>query len=295
MSTAIAIGLGAGLGASLLLLTATLRGWRPHTRRSGESARRARQHAGARGRILPALLAAATVAAITRWPIMVAAVAVLVWAWPSMVGAGPASTRQIARLEAIAVWAESLRDTIAGSIGLEEAIRNSADAAPPAIKEPLGRLSSALTVHIPLPEALADFADDFDDESVDLVAAALTLNARLRGPGLVATLSALATSVREELDMRRRIEQDRRTLRRSARIIMGTAIGFAAFVAVFSRAYLAPYDTIAGQVVLALVIGVFVAGLVWMRRLAEPRRHERFLSHGHTHTRVAHSPVGATR
>ena len=287
MSTAIAVGLGAGLGASVLLLAAALRGWRPHTRRSTELKRRPTQPRGiSRARILPAVLAAGAVAAITRWPIMVAAVAVLVWAWPAMVGAGPASTRQITRLEAIAVWAESLRDTIAGSIGLEEAIRNSADAAPPAIKEQLDRLAAALAVHIPLPEALGDFADDFDDESVDLVAAALSLNARLRGPGLVATLSALATSVREELDMRRRIEQDRRTLRRSARIIMGTAIGFAAFVAVFSRSYMAPYDTITGQVVLALVIAVFVAGLVWMRRLAEPRHHERFLSHTAATTHV---------
>ena len=87
--------------------------------------------------------------------------------------------------------------------------------------------------------------------------------------------------------MRRRIEQDRRTLRRSARIIMATAIGFAAFVAVFSRAYMAPYATLGGQVVLALVVAIFVTGMVWMRRLAEPRRHERFLSHDASTRRLA--------
>jgi Flp pilus assembly protein TadB len=210
---------------------------------------------------------------------MAVTAAVVVYAWPAMVGASGASRSQIARLEAVAVWTESLRDTIAGSIGLEEAIRNSAEAAPPAIRQPLDHLNASLAVHIPLPEALADFAEDFQDESVDLVAAALILNSRLRGPGLVATLTALAASVREELDMRRRIEHDRRTLRRSARIIMATAIGFGVFVAVFSRDYMAPYATFGGQVVLTLVVAIFVAGMVWMRRLAEPRRHERFLAH----------------
>lgn len=278
MTAAAATALGSGLAASLVLLVAVLAGWRPSTR-SSRAPRAGRVQAVGRDRLLAALLVGAAVALLTRWPVMAAAAALVVCAWPAMVGASRASRAQIARLEAVAVWTESLRDTIAGSIGLEEAIRNSADAASPAIRSPLDHLNAALAVHIPLPEALADFADEFQDESVDLVAAALILNSRLRGPGLVATLTALAVSVREELDMRRRIEQDRRTLRRSARIIMATAIGFAAFVAVFSRAYMAPYATLGGQVVLALVVAIFVTGMVWMRRLAEPRRHERFLSH----------------
>ena len=210
---------------------------------------------------------------------MAAAAAVVVCAWPAMVGASRASRAQIARLEAVAVWTESLRDTIAGSIGLEEAIRNSADAAPPAIRAPLDHLNAALAVHVPLPEALAEFAEEFQDESVDLVAAALILNSRLRGPG------PGGHPHRARRPRSARSSTCAAGSSRTARTCVAAPAsswpprsGSPAFVAVFSRAYMAPYATIGGQVVLALVVAIFVTGMVWMRRLAEPRRHERFLS-----------------
>ena len=74
---------------------------------------------------------------------------------------------------------------------------------------------------------------------------------------------------------------------------MATAIGFATFVAVFSRDYMTPYATIGGQVVLTLVVAIFVAGIVWMRRLAEPRRHERFLAHDASRAASAIPPEAA--
>ena len=90
------------------------------------------------------------------------------------------------------------------------------------------------------------FAEEFDDASADLVVAALILNSKLRGPGLVATLTALwPPSAREEIDMRRRIEEGRKSLRRTAMIIVGVTALFAGGLAVFSRDYVAPYSTAA--------------------------------------------------
>lgn len=269
---------GTALAASLVLLVAACLGWRPNTSgRSSGSSLRDRLGSDLARRAGYAVAAAVPVALLTRWPVMVGATVMLVWAWPSMFGAGRQSGERIARLEAVAIWTESMRDTIAGSIALEEAIRNTAGSAPEAIQEPLQRLVGALSVHVPLQQALAQFAEDFEDESIDLVAAALILNSQLRGPGLVATLTALATSVREELDMRRRIEQEQKTLRRDARTIMATAIGFAGVLVTFSRPYMEPYSTVPGQLMLGIVIAIFVGGLVWMRRLANVRAHERFL------------------
>jgi Flp pilus assembly protein TadB len=287
--------LGAGLASSLVLLVAAVMGWRPQhqkgtghgNRGDGRRANRLGPNLGKRAAI--ALAAGIPVAVLTRWPVMVGATVVLVWMWPQMFGASRASAQQVARLEAVATWTESLRDTISGSIALEEAIRNTAAAAPEIIQDSLQRLVGSLSVHVPLPQALSQFAEDFQDESIDLVAAALILNSRLRGPGLVATLTALASSAREELDMRRRIEEDRKNLRRDARTIMLTAIGFAAALAIFSRSYMAPYSTAPGQVVLAVVVAIFMAGLVWMRRLANVRTHERFLVGPETLARRARS------
>lgn len=269
---------GTGVAVGVVLLVAAVMGWRPGagSRSTGPGLRERLGSAVVR-RAAHAAGAAVPVALLTRWPVMVVATFVLVMAWPSMFGAGRVSAQRIARLEAVAVWTESMRDTIAGSIALEEAIRNTMPSAPEVIQEPLQRLVGALSVHVPLQQALAQMAADFEDESIDLVVGALILNSRLRGPGLVRTLGALATSVREELDMRRRIEQEHRTLRRDARTIMMVVLGFAGSLVVLSRDFLAPYSTPLGQVMLAVVIGVFVAGLVWMRRAADVKEHERFL------------------
>ena len=99
-------------------------------------------------------------------------------------------------------WTESLRDTIAGAVGLEQAIPSSLRVAAPSLQEPLARLVDRLHTRVPMPEALRTLADDLDDPSADLIIAALIINARLRGPGLRDLLGALSAAVREELDMR---------------------------------------------------------------------------------------------
>ena len=141
----------------------------------------------------------------------------------------------------------------------------------------LNRLDGRVRVQIPLTQALAAFAEEFEDSSADLVVAALILNSKLRGPGLVATLSALATATREEVDMRRRIEEGRKSLRRTALIIVGATATFAGAMAVFSRDYVAPYSSPLGQAMLAVVLSVFAGGLMWIRSAANLRPPERFL------------------
>jgi hypothetical protein len=125
---------------------------------------------------------------------------------------------------------------------------------------------------------LRRFADDLDDPSADLVIGALILNARLRGPGLRDMLGALAASAREEIDMRRRVEANRRTTRRSVQIVVGISVFTMLALVVFRREYVAEYDTLLGQLVLGVVVGLFAAGFVWLRRLANFEMPGRFLS-----------------
>ena len=218
------------------------------------------------------------VSVLTRWPVAALGAAALVWAWPRVTGAGPTARDGIGRLEALAGWTESIKDTIAGAVGLEEAIPASAPAAGPSIRPQVDRLVERLRAREPLPVALRRFADDLDDPSADLVVAALVLNAQLRGPGLRATLDALATSARDELDLRRRVDAGRRALRSGVRIIVGVTVGFVGLLAVLDSAYLDPYDTAAGQLVLAGVAGVFAAGFAWLRALAGEATPPRLLT-----------------
>jgi Flp pilus assembly protein TadB len=184
----------------------------------------------------------------------------------------------MARLEGLASWTESLRDTIAGAVGLEQAIPSSLRAAAPSLQEPLARLVDRLHTRMPMPEALRRFADDLDDPGADLVIAALIINARLRGPGLRDLLGGLSSSVREELDMRRKINADRRSTRRSVQIVVIVAVAVALLLGVFNHSYVQVYDGPLGQFVLIVVAAFYAAGFFWLRRLARFDAPERLLS-----------------
>ncbi|MFG1698286.1 type II secretion system F family protein [Nonomuraea sp. NPDC049309] len=227
-----------------------------------------------------AAVAAALVLVVTRWPVAAVGTVLLVFAWRGLAGGAAEERAAMRRLEGLAAWTESLRDTIAGAAGLEQAIPSSIRAAAPSLRAPLRALIDRLHTRMALPEALARFADDLDDPSADLVVAALILNSKLRGPGLRDVLSALAVSAREELDMRRRVEAERRSTRRSVQIVVITALVFAGLLVVFNPDYVKEYGSALGQAVLVVVAGLFGAGFMWMRRLARFDKPTRLLMGG---------------
>ncbi len=272
----LAILAGAVTGGALFLLAVALRGLPP--RPPGGSARLQqllRGLAGVRG--IVALAAGAIALVATRWAVAGIGVAVLAFSWRGMSGAA-GERRALARLEALATWTESLRDTIAGAAGLEQAIPASLRVAAPSLQQPLLRLVDRMHTRVPLPDALLRFAGDLDDPGADLIIAALVINARLRGPGLRDLLGSLSGSVREELDMRRRVNADRRSTRRSVQIVVLVSVGMALSLAVLDHSFLAPYDGLSGQLVLIVVVAVYAAGIGWLRRLARFETPQRLIT-----------------
>lgn len=266
---------GALTGGGLFLLVLSLYGTPPRPPRP-----RRRLVQVLSTRIAVAAVAATAVLVLTGWPVVAVGVVLLVFAWRGLSGGAAEERAAMRRLEALAAWTESLRDTIAGAAGLEQAIPSSIRAAAPSLRPHLRALVDRLHTRMALPDALAMFADDLDDPSADLVVAALVLNARLRGPGLRDVLGALAVSAREELDMRRRVEAERRSTRRSVQIVVITALVFAALLVVFNPSYVGEYDNLLGQAVLVVVAGLFGAGFAWMRRLARFDKPARLLVGG---------------
>jgi hypothetical protein len=153
------------------------------------------------------------------------------------------------------------------------------DAARLLLQDPEGTPLAVLDItdRLPLPDALRRFADELNDPGADLIIAALIINARLRGPGLRDLLGALSASVREELDMRRKVNAERRSTRRSAQIVVGVSVGLALGLALFNRSYVHTYDSPLGQLVLAVVVALYAGGFVWMRKLATFETPERLL------------------
>lgn len=271
------LGIGLAFGSAVLLLVAAIAGWTPVRRQSKKASTSVLWGTAARKRALVAVAVGVVVLMVTRWPVAAGAGGALIYLWPTMFGGGIAAARQMNRLEALATWTESLRDSIAGSVGLEDAIRHSVNAAPQVLQAPLSRMVSKMRVQIPLPQALASFAEEFEDSSAEMVIAVLILNSKLRGPGLVATLTELATTAREEIDMRRRIEENRKSLRRTALIIVATTAIFAGGMVLFSRDYVAPYNTPIGQMVLLVVLAILGGGLALIRSASTVKPPERFL------------------
>ncbi|MCW2790390.1 MAG: Bacterial type secretion system domain protein [Aeromicrobium sp.] len=228
-------------------------------------------------RVPLAIIAGLVLLVLTRWPVLAVAGGLLVFFGPMLFGGAASEKRSISRLEGLAAWTESLRDTIAGAVGLEQAIPATAYAASPAVAPQLIALSDRLRVRTPLPVALQRFADDLDDPSADLIVAALMLNAKLRGPGLRDVLTSLAGSAREELEMRRRVVASRASTRRSVQIVVGISVFFVLGLSLFNRDYVEPYSSALGQVVLLIVLLLFAAGFAWMRRLSVFELPARFL------------------
>jgi hypothetical protein len=224
---------------------------------------------------------------VTRWPLAGAAAAALVVLWPRLFGGSAAGRRQLEKIEALAAWTESLRDTATAAAGLEQAIPATVGAAHPLLRAPVRELAARLDGRVPLPEALARFADDVDDPAADMVVAALSLNARQRAGGLERILTSLAASSRSELEMRRKVEHERRALRRQAQRIAFAVTGFIALQAVFARGWVEPYSTALGQLVLAILAATFLGAYVRMRSLSNTEAEPRFLTEPDDVTEIA--------
>ena len=266
-----------GLGCVLLLIARSRPPETAATPRRRRLVAGGRDSASAARLIVIGIFAGILTLVITEWIVLAVVVAGVIAFWNKLFGGARNERDAITRVEGLATWIEALRDTIAGAVGLEQAIPATAVNAAPSIRPALNLLVDRLRVREPLPDALAKFADDLDDPSADLVVAALILNARLRGPGLRDVLSALADSARDELDVRRRVEASRRSTRRSVQVVVGVIVVVAGLLVLFNQQYVEPYETFEGQLVLAGVLCAFGLSVLWLRRLSGVEEAERFL------------------
>jgi len=241
---------------------------------------RARGSAGERAR-RRALAAAAVAVAVGMWlvsGVFVAAAAAgcAVVGVPWLLAPTKSAAARIERLEALSEWTQRLADVLRLGKGLEQAMIDSRTWAPEAIAGPVAALSDRLRFGVRPTEALTAFADELADVTADKVVAALLLSTRSSGPGLTASLEALAASTREEVAKHRHIEADRAKPRTTVRWMVVITLGvFAA--GLLTPGYTAPYATPLGQLVLAVVVCAFAGVLAWMRSMAEHRPVPRFL------------------
>ena len=205
------------------------------------------------------------------------------WAWPDVFATGRATRRAIARVDAIAAWAEMLRGMTASAASVEQAVLATVPLAPEPLRPELEELARRLrSKQVPLTVALRSLAEAIDDEVGDLVVAALLVAASpsQRSGGLAEQLAELATAAREKATMRLRVLTGQARLHAAARLITLITLAVVAILLLFDRPFLAPYGTPLGQLGLLGVGAVFAAGLTGLARLGRLPGGERFLSAG---------------
>jgi tight adherence protein B len=211
------------------------------------------------------------------WPVAILLAALGGMATPTIVGARKRRDASVAKTEAVAAWAEQLRDTIGSSAGLQQAIAVTSRLAPTQIRSEVRDLALGMR-RSPLPDVLRRFAAEVDDPSADQVAVALILASERRGQNLTALLGDVAEAARDEATMRMRTETARAQSYSDAKAVTLIVLGVFGLLLVFSDDYLAAFGSPMGQLILAVVGGMWAFAIYGLAQLSKVRRPARLLA-----------------
>lgn len=240
----------------------------------------------AKAAFVVALVLGVVIALLTGWVVAAVVLPAAVLGAPYVL-ASSTETHRIARLDALAEWTRNLAGVLTVGVGLEQALVATLRSTPDPIRPEVAQLVARIQARWDTTRALRAFADEIDDPTGDAVAASLILSARRRGSGLASVLNGLAESVGEDVAARRKIESDRAKPRTTARTV--TLISAAVLVVLaLSGQFMAPYGSALGQVALGVLLSLYAATLVWMRRMSEGKPLPRFMGESHQFGKVGH-------
>lgn len=272
--------LGTGIVAGMLLVVVALVGRDPQ-RPIRPPGRIGAVHAwwrdpSRRRRLAAALAVGLVVLGVSRWPVLATACATGVLAMPKIL-AGREAERNVARLEALEQWVRGVSDRLAAGHGLEQALAQAGRNIPSPIATQVAALQQRLQVHrMPTEQALRIFGLEVADPMGDKIAIALMQVAVRRGSGATTALAGLATMIARDVTDRREVDAARAEHRNTVKIVI-LVVGAFTVLAMLQGAYIQPYGTPLGQIVLALVACFYGAALWWLRRLAAERPGYRLL------------------
>lgn len=259
--------------AGLFLLLAAFLGVLPEPKKKGDGGGD-REIEAIATRLVFALVGVVTVFMATAWPVGMFYAGLGGFFLPTFASAKRKRRQAIDRVEAIATWTESLRDTMAASAGLQEALRTSARVAPEPIRSEVRDMALRLQ-HQSTPAALRQFAADMKHPLSDLVVASLVLSASRHGGSLQSVLLMTARAARDSAAMMRQVEAGRARIYSQARMAGWVTFSMITFLVLTQEQFIRPYDTFGGQLMLFIIGGVFFSSGVSVYRMSrpvEPRR-----------------------
>ena len=230
-----------------------------------------------RSRMAAAALLGLGVWLVTGWLMGGLVTAVVIIGLPWLLNPTAGSAVQIKRLEAVEEWVRRMSDIHTVGISLEQSVQRSLQTVPAPIAPEVTRLVSRMAAGWTPQQAYRTFADELNDATVDEVAALLILHVEDRGAGLSKALRDLAQALADEVLMRRDVDADREKTRTNDRWV--TIFCLVIFgVSMLSGAYVQPYDTWFGRLLLTGIGVAFIAVKIWMRKMSSMPPAPRFLS-----------------
>jgi Flp pilus assembly protein TadB len=223
-----------------------------------------------------ALVAATVMLVLTRWPVAAGGIAIAGWVVVGWIRRETSRAYE-ARTEAIAEWAEMLRDGIGTARGIEGVLVATGPTAPISVRPAVVRLAGRLPYES-LTDVLDDLADDLNHPIGDLVVTALRMASTAGGRQIREVLTDLADAAHSEASAYRRISVARKRPIATMRLTSTLILAFILILVIFSREYLEPYGTIFGQIILFMIVALWGAGFLWMSRMARQAAIPRYLA-----------------
>jgi tight adherence protein B len=214
---------------------------------------------------------------VTGWPAGALMAGLAAASAPSVVGGKARRQAGVDRIEAIAGWAEQLRDVMAAADGIQSAILTTAPLAPEPIRREVRRLADRLAQQERLSVALRRFADEVAHPLTDMIVTSLLIASERQGR-LADLLTEVAASARATATMRLRVEAARARTYVTTRLIIGVTVALATWLVLVRRDYLEPFDSVGGQLMLVLIGAVFAVSGLLMQRMARPDEQDRLLA-----------------
>lgn len=243
-------------------------------------ARTTRRPQGSRGRrrdmiLLSSAIIACAISMLTGWLILIVILPLLTLGVPYLLILP--KPRDIELLEALDRWVRSLAATLGTGKSITDAMRIARRTAPPLLADEISLLVTRLNNRWETRDALMRFADAVDSPDADAVVAALILASSRGANGASVTLQALADSIQAQLKGRRVVEVERSKPYVVVRQVTVISLSTLVLVFILSPDFFAPYRTPLGQTLLSVLLIIYVASLLLMRRKAQHPDRPRIL------------------
>ena len=170
-------------------------------------------------------------------------------------------------VEAYSQWTEQIRDLVAASGSLFEAVTLSAGQAPSLLRPKVAQMASIART-LGLPPALDWFAAEMDSPFADRLVLGMKI-AWDSGARVSEAFDSTARAMRAEVEMRRRNEVANARAWTQVISMVGVTVVSVLFMFVLNKEFFDPFGSVIGQAVL-LAVGVLIFGnIYWVLKLSE--------------------------